>query len=92
MGLRDWFGSPEAKRLTRAEVRIRDLERQVAFLLEHQGLAPEQVPGADLTETRRHLVAGRKIDAIKAYRAATGAGLAEAKAAVENLEVAGRTP
>jgi hypothetical protein len=31
------------------------------------------------------LQSGRKIEAIKAYREATGAGLAEAKAAVERL-------
>lgn len=33
--------------------------------------------------------AGRKIEAIKAYRAATGAGLAEAKEAVERIEPSG---
>lgn len=32
-----------------------------------------------------HLLAGRKIDAVKAYRQATGAGLKEAKDAVEEL-------
>lgn len=35
------------------------------------------------------LLAGRKIEAIKVYRAATGVGLAEAKKAVEELEVNG---
>jgi ribosomal protein L7/L12 len=33
------------------------------------------------------LQAGRKIEAIKAYRQATGAGLAEAKTAVERMEI-----
>jgi ribosomal protein L7/L12 len=37
-------------------------------------------------ELRALLAAGRKIEAIKQYRAATGAGLAEAKNAVEALE------
>ena len=37
-------------------------------------------------ELRALLAAGRKIEAIKRYRAATGAGLAKAKDAVEALE------
>ena len=35
------------------------------------------------------LQAGRKIEAIKVYRQATGAGLADAKAAVERIEASG---
>jgi ribosomal protein L7/L12 len=38
------------------------------------------------------LAAGRKIQAIKRYRESTGAGLAAAKAAVENLERGGELP
>jgi ribosomal protein L7/L12 len=38
------------------------------------------------------LAAGRKIQAIKRYREATGAGLGAAKAAVENLERGGELP
>ncbi len=44
-----------------------------------------------LDDIRAHLAAGRKIEAIKLYREATGAGLAEAKEAVELIE-AGRPP
>ena len=40
-------------------------------------------------ELRALMAAGRKIEAIKQYRAATGAGLAEAKDAVEALERGG---
>jgi ribosomal protein L7/L12 len=40
---------------------------------------------------RAHIAAGRKIEAIKLYREATGAGLAEAKRAVELIE-AGKPP
>ena len=43
-------------------------------------------------ELRALMAAGRKIEAIKQYRAATGAGLAEAKDAVEALEGAGSLP
>jgi ribosomal protein L7/L12 len=44
----------------------------------------------ELERIRAVAVVGQKIEAIKLYRAATGAGLAEAKQAVEALE-AGRT-
>jgi ribosomal protein L7/L12 len=44
-----------------------------------------------LDDIRAHLAAGRKIEAIKRYREATGAGLAEAKEAVELIE-AGKPP
>jgi ribosomal protein L7/L12 len=40
---------------------------------------------ANLEEVRRLLQAGQKINAIKAYREATGVGLKEAKVAVERL-------
>ncbi len=43
-------------------------------------------------ELRALMAAGRKIEAIKRYRAATGAGLADAKNAVEALEGAGSLP
>jgi ribosomal protein L7/L12 len=39
-----------------------------------------------LADIRAQLAAGRKIEAIKLYRDATGAGLAEAKQAVEMIE------
>ena len=40
---------------------------------------------------RAHIAAGRKIEAIKLYRETTGAGLAEAKEAIELIE-AGKPP
>ncbi len=43
-------------------------------------------------ELRALMAAGRKIEAIKQYRAATGAGLAKAKDAVEALERGGSPP
>ena len=85
MGWREIFGDPDKERLTEAEVRIAQLERQVEFLLERQGLTVADVPGPDLGEAQRLMADGHKVDAIKAYRAATGAGLAEAKAAVETF-------
>ena len=44
-----------------------------------------------LDEIKGHIAAGRRIEAIKVYRDATGAGLAEAKEAVELIE-AGKPP
>ena len=43
-------------------------------------------PPEVLAKLREHLKAGRKIEAIKAYREATDVGLKEAKDAVEALE------
>ncbi|GAA1145594.1 ribosomal protein L7/L12 [Ornithinicoccus hortensis] len=69
--------------------RVAILERQVAALAQHVGLdqLPDQpgVPhGAD--EVVQLLRQDKKIAAVKAYREATGEGLAEAKRAVEDIE------
>nr|WP_240939860.1 ribosomal protein L7/L12 [Planosporangium flavigriseum] len=50
--------------------------------MDHLGVVDKQ---PELPEVVRELEAGRKIQAIKAYRDATGAGLKEAKDAVEAL-------
>ncbi|MGI9604209.1 MAG: hypothetical protein ACR2QE_20185 [Acidimicrobiales bacterium] len=89
MGFLDMFKDRNAERLTRTETRVTELERQVAHLLAHQGVA---VPDRDLTEVRNELAAGHKVDAIKAYRAATGAGLDEAKIAVEDMAAQSTEP
>jgi ribosomal protein L7/L12 len=58
------------------------VRRQVDTLAGHLGVAsPKPKSTGVLDELRR----GRKIQAIKAYRMETGAGLAEAKSAVEDL-------
>src|SRR5262245_19513352 len=71
--------------------RIKDqlgrVERKVDFLLGHAGLDITKLAGAEITELMR---AGKKIEAIKAYRQLTGASLAEAKAHVESLPVTDR--
>jgi ribosomal protein L7/L12 len=63
--------------------RLAAVERKLDLVMAHLGIhEPEpDAPGAVLQE----LLAGRKIQAIKAYREATGAGLREAKDAVELL-------
>ncbi|MEU6866333.1 hypothetical protein ABZ924_24260 [Streptomyces sp. NPDC046876] len=69
---------------TRAlERRAERAERRLGLLLDHLGV--EEPEPAGLDEVRALLRAGRTIEAIKAYRGLTGAGLAEAKQAVDAL-------
>ena len=65
--------------------RLRRLESKVNLLLKHAGLTEEQKVAAppDVLEALRR---GDKIGAIKFYREATGAGLAEAKEQVEAIQ------
>jgi hypothetical protein len=58
---------------------LRRIEAKLDLILAHLGL--EFRPLSE--EVRRAAEAGEKITAIKLYRQATGAGLAEAKQAVE---------
>ncbi|MEV0689308.1 hypothetical protein [Streptomyces sp. NPDC050388] len=68
--------------ISRAGRRAARLERKLDLVLEHLDLH-EEVPH------REEIVAlvreGKRIQAVKAYREATGAGLAEAKEAVDRL-------
>ncbi|MEV1287657.1 ribosomal protein L7/L12 [Micromonospora sp. NPDC049679] len=63
--------------------RLAAVEQKLDLIMVHLGIQASEpdAPGAVLQELR----AGRKIQAIKAYRAATGVGLKEAKDAVELL-------
>jgi hypothetical protein len=66
--------------------RLRGIERKLNALLQHHGVDPTQ-GGFPLSDRVKQLAAdpARKIAAIKAYREETGAGLAEAKEAVESF-------
>lgn len=70
---------------TRTELtrRLNRLEDKVDLLLKHEGLEEPPLPRQD--EVVALVRAGKKIEAIKVYREATGVGLAEAKNAVERL-------
>ena len=59
------------------------VERKLDRLLKHHGVEPAAGAAAEIAEL---LKAGRKIEAIKLHRERTGAGLAEAKRYVEELE------
>ena len=66
-------------------MRLMRLERKLDLLLKNAGIHYD--PAADVPEeVLNALRQGRKIEAIKLYRQATGAGLAEAKVFVEELQ------
>jgi len=62
--------------------RLRRIEAKLDLILNHFGLTYRDDSGLG-SESRGLADSGRKIEAIKAYREQTGAGLAEAKRAVE---------
>ena len=80
-----FFAIESSERKVRSEVsrRIDRLEDKVDLLLKQAGLEEPPMPRQD--EVVALVRAGKKIEAIKVYREATGVGLAEAKAAVERL-------
>ncbi|MCX5049665.1 MULTISPECIES: ribosomal protein L7/L12 [unclassified Streptomyces] len=75
------IGSIES-RISRQDKRVARIEHKLDLILDHLGLR-EREPWAD--EVDALLRDGKKIAAIKVYREATGAGLKEAKEAVDKL-------
>ncbi|MBO0794564.1 MAG: ribosomal protein L7/L12 [Ktedonobacteraceae bacterium] len=74
-----------------ARQRLRQLEKQMTFLLRELGLEEKAQDalanaGPELSEIYRYLQSGNKIMAVKIYREQTGCGLKEAKDAVDRLE------
>jgi hypothetical protein len=69
--------------VSRTQARLHRLEHRLSLLLQHFNIDP--TPGSTLSDRVKSLAddPARKIEAIRAYREETGAGLAEAKAAVE---------
>ncbi len=80
----------DAARTAQLVQAVERLERKVDFILKHLNLefdeanAPEP---AYMVEARDLIRRGNKIQAIKIYREHTGLGLAEAKAAIDALEI-----
>ncbi|WP_198961700.1 hypothetical protein [Pseudonocardia sp. MH-G8] len=66
----------------RHQVRLALVERKLDALLEHLGV---EVSEPHLEQVEALLRRGRQIEAIKSYREATGAGLREAKEAVDRI-------
>lgn len=71
-----------AKRHRETTVRLARIERGLQLALHHLGVVE---PEPHLPEVVHHIDNGNKIQAIKAYRQATGADLASAKEAVERM-------
>jgi ribosomal protein L7/L12 len=83
----DW-SNPSA-RFARIEQRLQELETQVMILSAAAGLPYMPAPQANIPQIPQEIIdlahSGRKIEAIKQYRALTGASLEDAKNAVELL-------
>ncbi|NED35906.1 ribosomal protein L7/L12 [Streptomyces sp. SID8499] len=69
-------------RLTRADRRLARIEHKLDLILDHLDLREED---PRLDEVAGLARAGRTIEAIKTYREVTGAGLKEAKEAVDRM-------
>lgn len=61
-------------------VQLAALHRKVDLVMDHLGLVPAADP-----EVVGHVDGGRTIEAVRAYRARTGASLLEAKQAVDRI-------
>ena len=68
--------------IAKTNATVARLERKVDALLKQSGIDLATVAAQ---EAEALVKVGRKIEAIKLYREMTGAGLAEAKAAIERL-------
>ncbi|MFH9863036.1 hypothetical protein [Streptomyces sp. NPDC017202] len=69
-------------RASRLDKRIRGLERKLDVLLDHWGLEAGDAALAEVVALAR---AGNDVAAIRKYREVTGAGLLEAKQAVDRM-------
>ncbi|MER8005174.1 MULTISPECIES: ribosomal protein L7/L12 [unclassified Streptomyces] len=74
-------GSVES-RISRADKRVARVERKLDLIIAHLGIDASEPWNDEVTALLRD---GKKIQAIKVYREATGADLREAKEAVERL-------
>jgi ribosomal protein L7/L12 len=84
---RNGLGLKESKEmLERRPDPLRRIERGIDRLLEAYGVDEPDASASVPAEVLELIAARRKIEAIKVYRRATGAGLADAKAAVEELQ------
>ncbi|MFF4578211.1 hypothetical protein [Streptomyces sp. NPDC001389] len=79
-----WITSTVNLRMRALQDRADRLERRLGLVLEHLGV--EEPEPAGLDAVRALMREGRTVSAIKEYRRITGAGLAEAKQAVESLD------
>ncbi|MGJ3508940.1 ribosomal protein L7/L12 [Enemella sp. A6] len=81
-----WLKSGDTERIDKLERRIAHLESVVEMLANKSGVAVEWAQPMGISAKEHDLVArGKKIEAIKAYRERTGAGLMEAKNVIDSI-------
>ena len=73
------FGSSSSSSAA-TDARLRAIERKLDAIIQQLGIT---LPDDGMQDIRDAAASGRTIEAIKMYRERTGAGLAEAKEAVE---------
>ncbi len=77
----------DVQQIARLSKKVVELERKIDFILEKLNLEYiDKAPPPQFPEVERLLEKGDKLGAIKVYQLNTGAGLAEAKAAVEAIQ------
>ena len=77
----------DSDRIAALELQVGELQRKLDFVLRHLGVAyQEPALGPGLTEAAALLAQGDKIGAMKIYQRNTGAGLKDAKDAIDALE------
>jgi hypothetical protein len=76
------FGLFEGADNTAVSARLRALERKLDLIIQHLGIVDNE-PDLITEDMKQLIAAGQKIAAIKAYRNKYGAGLADAKVAVD---------
>ncbi|MEU8776243.1 ribosomal protein L7/L12 [Streptomyces sp. NPDC048606] len=79
-----WVTSTVTLRMRALQDRADRLERRLGLVLDHFGIEEPEPAGMD--RVRALAREGRAVSAIKVYREITGAGLVEAKQAVEAME------
>jgi ribosomal protein L7/L12 len=81
-----WQWGSQGRANSQMEKRLRDLEVRFEKLQRHIGFVADPNPPTTADVMILARTPGSKIAAIKAYREQTGAGLKEAKDAVERME------
>ncbi|MEV7507283.1 hypothetical protein AB0O57_04885 [Streptomyces sp. NPDC091201] len=81
-----WITSTVTLRVQGLQLKADRMERRLALVLDHFGIEEPEPAGMD--EVRALIREDRLISAVKVYRRITGAGLAEAKLAVDELAAA----
>jgi ribosomal protein L7/L12 len=77
----------DSERISALQLKVGELEHKLDFVMRYLKLQYGEAPlSTAQSEALKWLRQGNKIEAIKAFRAATGVGLKEGKDAVDALE------